>query len=157
MKDILLNSIYSIYENKLRSFLTLLGVVIGVTAVTTLVSLGQGLKNDVSKLIQGFGTNVVVVVSGKLDLETGQPTQSPANVIATDILTLKDFEDVSGLDSIESSTPISLITGNIKSDGQSIAPTIFGAYPTITDAFEIINIDKGKMFERKNSGNEIVL
>ncbi len=47
--------------NKMRSFLTMLGVIIGVAAVITLVSLGRGATANVSKQIEGMGSNLIVV------------------------------------------------------------------------------------------------
>lgn len=51
----------SVRSNKLRSALTLLGVVIGVGSVIALLSLGEGAKRDVVKQIQGVGSNLIVV------------------------------------------------------------------------------------------------
>ncbi len=50
-----------IVANKLRSFLTMLGVIIGVAAVIVLVALGQGASNSVTGQIQGLGSNLVSV------------------------------------------------------------------------------------------------
>lgn len=50
-----------IAANKMRSFLTMLGVIIGVAAVITLVSLGRGATDNVSKQIEGMGSNLVIV------------------------------------------------------------------------------------------------
>ena len=54
----------SLAANKLRSALTMLGVVIGVAAVIVMVSIGQGAKENVAKNIQGLGTNLLVVRPG---------------------------------------------------------------------------------------------
>jgi putative ABC transport system permease protein len=51
-------------KNKLRSGLTILGVVIGVAAVIMIVSLGQSARTFVQSEMQGLGTNVVIVLSG---------------------------------------------------------------------------------------------
>lgn len=51
-------------KNKMRAGLTVLGVVIGVAAVTTMVSIGQSATNLVQGELQGLGTNVVIVFSG---------------------------------------------------------------------------------------------
>src|SRR5437868_15258880 len=51
-------------KNKLRASLTVLGVVIGIAAVTTMVSLGQSASALVQGQIQGLGTNVIVVIPG---------------------------------------------------------------------------------------------
>lgn len=152
----ILSAFQSILSNKVRSFLTLLGVVIGVASVTTLISLGQGLKNDVSSLIRSFGSNIVIAVPGKLDFKSGAG-QSPTNLVATDILTLRDVESVSNLEQVETVTPFGFVTGNVKYENKTVAPTIFGAYENFTQAFEVLKLEKGKMFESKSDGNKIVL
>jgi putative ABC transport system permease protein len=61
--------------NRLRSALTMLGVVIGVLAVVILVSVGTGAKDAVEKQISGLGTNIILVVPGQLSVGAA-PTQS---------------------------------------------------------------------------------
>ncbi|BEP12647.1 ABC transporter permease [Acidothermaceae bacterium B102] len=51
--------------NRLRSVLTMLGVVIGVAAVVLLVAIGTGAKNEVESEVQGLGSNLVIFVPGK--------------------------------------------------------------------------------------------
>jgi putative ABC transport system permease protein len=62
--DLLLISLRTLSKNKLRSGLTVLGVVIGIASVTTMVSLGQGAGRLVRNEIQDFGSNVIVVAPG---------------------------------------------------------------------------------------------
>jgi len=47
--------------NKIRSLLTMLGVIIGVAAVISLISIGQGVTKQVSSQIEGLGTNLIVI------------------------------------------------------------------------------------------------
>lgn len=51
----------AIAGNKMRSFLTVLGVVIGVAAIVVLVSIGQGANSSVTESIEGMGTNLISV------------------------------------------------------------------------------------------------
>lgn len=51
----------SILDNKLRSFLTMLGIIIGVTSVIALVSIGQGATSQVTEQIQSLGSNLLTV------------------------------------------------------------------------------------------------
>src|SRR5437773_6461037 len=51
-------------KNKMRAILTVLGVVIGIAAVTTMVSIGQSASQMVQGELQNFGTNFMVVVPG---------------------------------------------------------------------------------------------
>ena len=54
-------ALYSLGANKLRAGLALLGIVIGVTAVITLMSIGRGAADEITGLIQGLGTNLLFV------------------------------------------------------------------------------------------------
>ena len=54
----------AIVRNKMRSFLTMLGIIIGVGSVVALVSLGSGAQHDIEKQINKMGTSMVVVVPG---------------------------------------------------------------------------------------------
>ncbi len=54
-------AIKSIFSNKLRSLLTMLGIIIGVTAVISLVALGQGATKSVTEQVQSLGTNLLTV------------------------------------------------------------------------------------------------
>lgn len=159
MINYITSALSSIWHNKVRSVLTLLGVVIGVASVTTLIALGQGLKDEVAGLIEGFGPNVIVVLSGKIDLDNPQAANktNPANFISTDILTLDDMRAIGSVPEVEASSPISLVTGELKVGDKSATPTIFGAFPSILDAFQILKLDEGQMFASQDSGDVIVL
>ncbi|HHT9123911.1 MAG TPA: ABC transporter permease, partial [Candidatus Wunengus sp. YC63] len=52
----------AILRNKMRSSLTILGIVIGVGAVITMVSIGQGAKVMVEKQLESLGTNVLIII-----------------------------------------------------------------------------------------------
>ncbi|MEO5877304.1 MAG: ABC transporter permease, partial [Streptosporangiaceae bacterium] len=54
--------------NRMRSLLTMLGVIIGVWAVVVLVAIGSGAKNLVQGEIEGLGSNIIFVVPGELGL-----------------------------------------------------------------------------------------
>ncbi len=62
--DLVLISLRTLAKNKLRSGLTVLGVVIGIAAVTTMVSIGQGATQMVQTAFQALGSNVLVVLPG---------------------------------------------------------------------------------------------
>jgi putative ABC transport system permease protein len=55
----------AIAANKMRSFLTMLGIIIGIAAVITMVSLGEGAQRDVQLRLQAMGTNVLTVRPGQ--------------------------------------------------------------------------------------------
>jgi putative ABC transport system permease protein len=62
--DLIAISLRTLGKNKLRSGLTVLGVVIGIAAVTTMVSIGQGASQLVANEFQNLGSNVIIVLPG---------------------------------------------------------------------------------------------
>jgi putative ABC transport system permease protein len=71
--DGILDAFENVRANPLRSFLTMLGVIIGVFAVVTLVSIGEGVKKYVTKQFAGLGTNVLIVTPGAAQTAGGPP------------------------------------------------------------------------------------
>ncbi|HEY5134003.1 MAG TPA: ABC transporter permease [Candidatus Krumholzibacteriaceae bacterium] len=54
----------SIMKNRMRSFLTMLGIIIGVASVIALISVGKGTQSDISGKIESLGTNLLMVMPG---------------------------------------------------------------------------------------------
>jgi len=61
-------SLTALKANKMRSALTMLGIVIGVTSVILLVSIGTGLKNYITKQLEGLGANTLFVFPGEFEI-----------------------------------------------------------------------------------------
>ena len=80
----IIEALESLTANKLRSGLTILGIVIGVAAVIAMVSLGRGAENTISGSIQGIGTNLLFVFrGGSEDVRNPKPlTLGDAEAIA---------------------------------------------------------------------------
>jgi putative ABC transport system permease protein len=76
--DFLGVAIDSLRTNRLRSGLTMLGVIIGVGAVILLVALGQGTKEYVEEQFAGLGSNILIVTPGKIETRGGPPLVGPA-------------------------------------------------------------------------------
>ena len=66
LDDLIKSSIRSILKNKVRTFLTSLGIIIGVTSVILLVSIGNGLKSFVVEQFDSLGSNVIYVIPGNM-------------------------------------------------------------------------------------------
>ncbi len=76
--------------NKLRSILTMLGIIIGVAAVITLVSVGRGVENFVASEFQGLGNNLLFIFPGQLGPDQRGPRRAGGGG-----LTNKDVEALS--------------------------------------------------------------
>ncbi|MFZ2193180.1 MAG: ABC transporter permease [Candidatus Moraniibacteriota bacterium] len=62
--DLLKETIWSLMGNKVRSGLTILGIVIGIASVITMVSIGQGAQKSISDNIESIGSNLIIVRPG---------------------------------------------------------------------------------------------
>jgi putative ABC transport system permease protein len=62
--NILLSAFRALQRNKMRSFLTMLGIIIGVAAVIAMLAIGQGAEYSVKQQINALGTNVLIVFPG---------------------------------------------------------------------------------------------
>ncbi|MGC8779181.1 MAG: ABC transporter permease, partial [Candidatus Caldatribacteriaceae bacterium] len=58
-------AIFNLMANKLRSFLTMLGIIIGIAAVVTMTGLGQGMREQVVGQISSLGSNILTVIPGR--------------------------------------------------------------------------------------------
>jgi putative ABC transport system permease protein len=66
-------ALQSIFKNKMRTALTMLGIVIGVGAVIVMVAIGNGAQSQIKKQISGLGTNLIVITAGSV--QTGGASQ----------------------------------------------------------------------------------
>ncbi len=89
----------SIAGNKMRSFLTVLGVVIGVAAIVVLVSIGQGANSSVAESIEGMGTNLISV---SLRARRANP------------ITMDGLYELNQQESIAYVAPIANVSGTVK-------------------------------------------
>lgn len=156
--DNLRSALISIFSNKARSLLTVLGIVIGVTSVTVLIALGEGLKKDVSALISDFGTNIVAVVPGVIDTSSGsQQGGNPINFITGDILTLQDVETMRQHPNVVSVAPMSLVPGILRQEETVIGAAVLGSTPDFLDTVEIFEILEGSTFAEHSTEDVILI
>ncbi len=64
LDDLLKETFWSLSANKVRSGLTILGIVIGIASVITMVSIGQGAQNSIQSSIQAIGSNLIIIRPG---------------------------------------------------------------------------------------------
>ena len=83
--QVLLEALESLNGNKLRSGLTILGIVIGVAAVIAMIGIGNGAQDSILGSINDIGTNILFVTSGNSEADVRNPrplTESDADAIA---------------------------------------------------------------------------
>jgi putative ABC transport system permease protein len=117
----------SIVANRLRSGLTMLGIMIGVAAVITLVAFGQGASNSVSASIQSLGTNLLTVFPQDPNRDGEIINPAPRDLTVDDALALADTTrapDIAGVAPVKSA-PVSCTHAD-----RSYRTTINGTWPS---------------------------
>lgn len=144
-------------SNKLRSFLTIIGVVVGVITVMLISSLISGISVAVEKQVESFGTRSIFLYKMDIGIRTSHPTREERMRKA---LTMEDAEAVGNLSSIEVAVPFLDISNNFfgrktnvtgKNGKTSSSVQLSGTVPAVEKTTSELLID-GRWFS--NSENE---
>jgi ABC-type antimicrobial peptide transport system permease subunit len=124
---------HSLKTTRLRTFLTMLGVIIGVASVTTILALSSGVSQVVSKQVDGLGGNIAVIRPGTTDMNNvfSNPTIDRSYTAST--LSEKDLEDIAKLDGVEAVAPLMVVSGSLKGNSTVQNPTILATTPELED------------------------
>jgi putative ABC transport system permease protein len=122
---IILQSIFealeSLSSNKMRSGLTIIGIVIGVAAVIAIVSIGRGAENTITGSIQGIGTNLLFVFSGG-----SEDVRNPKPLTLADTTAIADpFQ----APSVAGVAPVLQGNGEVSAGGETTTTQISGVTP----------------------------
>jgi len=126
--------------NKMRSILTMLGIIIGVAAVIALMSVGQGVQAMVTEQLQSAGSNLLIVVPGSLkDAQPGDPrTRRPSNPLTNgDWMAIRDPLQVPHLVAV---VPEAGGRGNVNYGKTTLALSITGSneeYPDVRNYYPV--------------------
>lgn len=132
-------------NNKLRCFLTMLGIIIGVASVITMLAIGQGSKNSIKEQISEMGSNMIMIHPG--NMQRGGVRQS-----ADDMQTLEvaDYQAI-----LDNATHVSAVSPSVNSGGQFIngnnnyPSTIYGVTPDYLDIRKV-KVKEGTIFTEQD-------
>ncbi|MCK9219571.1 MAG: ABC transporter permease [Bacteroidales bacterium] len=133
IKNLLIAAIRSLRKNKMRTFLTMLGIIIGVASVIAMIAIGQGSKKSIQAQISTLGTNVLMIFpqassTGGVRMEAGSSQK----------MTLEDVAVIKNRCS-----SVAYLTPQVRTSGQLVygnlnwRTSVYGVYP---DYFDIRNL-----------------
>ncbi len=123
ISDTVRYALYAITSHRLRSFLTLLGIAVGIAAVILLTSIGEGVHRYVLAEFSQFGTNVIGISPGKVKTG-GQP---PSGIPTTArLLTMEDAGALKRLPQVTGSTPVVWGNSEVETNGRLRRTTVYG-------------------------------
>lgn len=136
----------SVAQNKVRSFLTLIGVTIGVLAVILLVALGEGAQAYVAKEFADMGTNLLIITPGK------QETSGMMPIIAGSFrkLTYENAKEIQrAATGIKEVSPEVLGAGAVKYRDRQRDTMILAVTPAL-ERIRDVHVDIGRFFDDKD-------
>jgi putative ABC transport system permease protein len=136
--DLLKETIRSLTGNKVRSGLTILGIVIGIASVIAMVSIGQGAKNSIESSIEAIGSNLIIVMPGSQQGGTVSGGRGSAQT-----LTIEDAAAIEAeVQSIKRVAPEVSKRYQITAKGNNTNTQVVGTVPAYLDVRNV-KIDSG--------------
>src|SRR5581483_10171918 len=111
-------SLAALRESKWRTFFTMMGIIIGISSVVTVVSLGEGLKQQITGQVNQLGPDVLTVRSGHLT--SSGSLESLYSFLAPSTLTLKDASDLRKIPAVSNVAPIEFVSSSVKDDNNRL-------------------------------------
>ena len=127
MRDLIRLALGAVRAHRLRSFLLMLGIAIGVAAVILLTSIGEGTRVYVLSQFTQFGTNIMAVNPGK-----SKTLGIPGVLGGTERkLTLDDAEALARIPGIETMVPVTMGLARVEAGGRARSVSVLGATPDL--------------------------
>ncbi len=122
----------SIAAQRMRSFLTLAGIAVGIAAVILLTSIGEGIHRFVLAEFSQFGTNVIGIAPGRSSARGGAPSGLPTSVRP---LTLEDAQALQHVPGVVGVVPTAWGNAEAQARGRVRRTTIYGVSPDALPLF----------------------
>ena len=139
--DVVLESAKNLKREGLRTFLTLIGVVIGIAAIVSMVSIGAGLGVAVESQLDALGAETILVIPAGIQ-----------NIRTT--LTDKDVDRINGISGVDSVAPIYSESAVMEFNGEKISVSISAVDAGDAEIFDdtgFFEVAEGRNFEKNES------
>ncbi|WP_229223724.1 ABC transporter permease [Duganella sp. sic0402] len=152
--QIVIEAFRSMLANRLRTLLTMLGIIIGITSVVLLLAVGDSMKRFIGKELEQLGTNMLFISPGG-DRAQQQRMRSGAQPA----MTIRDAEALNQLPSLAGAAPVLQGAFNLSVGNENASKTVHGVSPSM---FKIRGwkIDKGSAFsdaDMRSSARMVVI
>ncbi|GDX55460.1 ABC transporter permease [Methylophilaceae bacterium] len=139
--------------NRLRTFLTMLGMVIGVGAVVLMMAIGEGAQQSIKRSIDSMGSNLFVILSGSSSTSGSRSASGNSSA-----LNMNDATAIGDLDDIGAFAPISVGNAQIIYAGNNSNTPIVGTTPSYF-SIRRWDVESGELFSDADvrSANRVAL
>ncbi len=142
--DVITISLRNLRREGVRTFLTLIGVIIGIAAIVSLLSIGNGLTMTVEEQFQSLGTNTIFIIPGA----------GMTSTLTTTRITQNDISIIENTSGVEHVIPIYSKGGMLEYNGEKVSVSISaidGKDVSIMESTKFIELSEGRMLEKNDS------
>ena len=144
IKNLIIISLRALNNNKMRAFLTMLGIIIGVASVITMLAIGQGSKKSIQSQISEMGSNMIMIQPGAGMMGgVRQSSSDMQSLKLEDYYTLRDKTSY-----VASCSPSVSSSGQFIYSGNNYPASISGVSPEYLDIRKL-TVDDGNIFSRQ--------
>ncbi len=144
--DIIDYSIKNLKTTKLRTYLTIIGIIIGVITMVTISSISEGVQSDINKELSSFGPDKMFIIPTAVS--GSRAFSSPNQVASTGKLFLKDADAIENIVGVKSlaRTAYGRITFGFKA--KSLTATVYGIEPVYFDQWDnYLELESGRFYD----------
>ncbi|MDR3583199.1 MAG: ABC transporter permease [Candidatus Pacebacteria bacterium] len=151
--DLFKETIWSLTGNKVRSALTMLGIIIGIASVIAMVAIGQGAQNSIAQNIQSLGSNLIIVMPGSQ--QGGGISQGRGSA---QTLTREDATALGTLPDVQAVAPEISRRYQVTAGGNNTNTQVDGSLPSYMQVRNV-QIDLGSFFtdQQVQSGAKVAV
>ncbi|MDO8553430.1 MAG: ABC transporter permease, partial [Candidatus Micrarchaeota archaeon] len=148
--DVIAYSIKNLKHRQLRSWLTILGIVIGIAAIVSLISISEGLNEEINKQLSGFGANIINIVPVNVE-KSGFSGGGNVPRPTSGVLTEKDYKKIKRVTGLAEVTRLVTVRTDIKFKDKTITANIFGAEQNFFEQFDALELETGRFLTSSDS------
>src|SRR3989344_2213091 len=156
LKNFLILTLKSVRYRPIRGWLTILGIIIGIMLVIIILSLSSGIKNSITRTLQMFGSDLIIIRPGKVT----NPIESIATLLGGKRFRDQDIADLAKIKGVRFVAPMDITTLNAEFRGEKKTSMIHGApwnkYKIIYEESQGLKLQDGNWPEN-DQVNEIVI
>ncbi|HWQ36567.1 MAG TPA: ABC transporter permease [Blastocatellia bacterium] len=147
MRELLAQTFSNLLANKLRSFLTMFGIIWGVTSIVLLSAMGEGFQRGNQKVLNELGKNIVIVFNGRTSMQAGgERAGTPVTMTIQDVIALRDQSRL-----LEYVSP-ELMRGSVKARSAFNAASagVSGVWP-VYQKIRTIELERGRLMSEADN------
>ncbi len=157
--DIFLLSFSHVRKSRMRSWLTIVGIVIGVASVVAIISIGQGMQENMQERLGGFGADILTVIPGYFratgvhsEMHTDRSVSSSSSINLTD----NDYKVIKQVPGVMYVNGLVSGKADLKYDNEKTVVSITGVDTSVWRLMDNTGIDEGRYLQAGDSNSVVI-